>query len=222
MTLKESLDELKIAFANFEVAARSDDKTPLQNALSLNEAKDNFAIVDESPRIIVFGDINRFKSVNTAHGYAAGDAAISHVGRLIHEKVVARELGQAYRPSGDEFIILLQSKYLDDFLSLTHLFSNCEVRFDTKVFYVGVSFGYAVSNEGIEFEIIKSKAELACKKAKTKGDGTCLEWTAELEQTSLKSLRHTCEKCESIIACEVPETLESNKLKNCPVCGNQL
>lgn len=222
MTLKEGLDALKVAFANFETAARSDDKTPLQNALSLNEAKDNFAIVDESPTIIVFGDINRFKSVNTAHGYAAGDAAISHVGRLIHEYILERGLGQAYRPSGDEFIILLQARCLLEFLSFAPLFSNCEVRFDDKVFSIGMSFGYAVSVEGIEFEITKSRAELACKKAKTKGDVMCLEWTEELEQSSLQSLRHTCKKCETIIACEVPEKLELNNLKICPACGNTL
>lgn len=87
MNLKEALDALKIAFANFEKAARSDDKTSLQNALALSEAKDAFATADDTPTIVVFADINRFKAINTEYGYAAGDAAISQIGLLIYENI---------------------------------------------------------------------------------------------------------------------------------------
>ena len=42
MNLKDALDVLKTALDNVEQAARADDKTPLQNALALNESKSFF------------------------------------------------------------------------------------------------------------------------------------------------------------------------------------
>lgn len=79
MNLKESLDSLKIAFApfvalqnaleNIEKAARPDDKTPLQNAFALNEAREVFAKTAESADVIVFAYINDFKNINDTQGY---------------------------------------------------------------------------------------------------------------------------------------------------------
>lgn len=219
MTLKEALDALKVAFTNFEKAARSDDKTILQNALALSEAQEGFAFNDENPGIIVFADINRFKSINTVHGYAAGDAALSQVGILIDELFVRKCEAQVFRPSGDEFVILLQSRFLKKFKSAAKSFSACSVHFEEKKFLVGVSFGFAFGDEDFDFETIKRRAEIACKQAKAKGDGICLEWTAEMERTALESLRDTCVKCGTINACEVPSNLRMNNLQVCAVCG---
>ena len=219
MTLKEALDALKIAFANFETAARSDDKTPLQNALALNEAKEAFATTAESPRIVIFADINRLKAINTEYGYAAGDATISQVGLLIQEHFVEKMEGQAFRPSGDEFVILLQNQFLGEFKLLVPLFADCEVPLDDKRFSIGVSFGFAFSSEEIEFEIIKSRAEIACKKAKIKGAGICLEWAEEMEQTALENMRDTCSKCGTINVCDVPMVMSLRRLKVCAACG---
>ncbi len=222
MTLKEALDALKIAFNNFENAARADDKTPLRNALALNEAKETFSATDESMGIIIFADINRFKSINTSYGYAAGDAAISRVGILIERLFVIDCEAQAFRQSGDEFVILLQSRFLKKFKSAAKTFSSCNVQFEGNTFSVGVSFGFASGNESSEFETVKSNAEMACKKAKAKGDGVCLEWTDEMEQTALESLRETCANCGTINACEVPKTMNLVKLMICSACGNKL
>ena len=219
MTLKEALDDLKIAFTNFEKAARSDDKTVLQNALALSESQEGFAFNDENPGIIVFADINRFKSINTAYGYAAGDAAISQVGILIEELFVQKCEARAFRASGDEFVILLQSRFLKKLKSAAKSFSSCSVHFEENKFSLGVSFGFAFGDEDFDFETIKRRAEIACKKAKSKGDGICLEWAEEMERTSLESLRNTCLKCGTINACEVPSNLKLNNLKACAICG---
>lgn len=113
MILKDALDALRIAFADVEQAARSDDKTPLQNALALSEAKETFASTEDKPNIVVFADANRFKSINTVYGQAGGDAAINQIGILIQELCVQNCEAQAFRQSGDEFVILLHNKFLD-------------------------------------------------------------------------------------------------------------
>ena len=124
MTFKKALDDLRVAFGNFELAARSDDKTPLQNALALSEAKDSFATSDDSPSILIFADINNFKAFNTRHGYTGGDAAIGEVGRLIQVTIVERGWGQAFRLSGDEFVVLLRSEFLER-LRVAYMAVNC-------------------------------------------------------------------------------------------------
>lgn len=226
MILKDALDALHIAFANFEQAARSDDKTPLQNALALGESKETFAATKDSPHVVVFADINRFKAINTEYGYAAGDAAINQVGILIQEFFVANCQAQAFRQSGDEFVILLQSKFLDRFRAAAKSFTSCQVLFDEKSFSVGVSFGYAVSDETLGFEMIKARAEIACKKAKIEGSGSCFEWTEEIEQTAFESLRDNCPNCGTINTCDVPREMiikmDLKKLRSCAVCGTSL
>jgi len=222
LTLKEALDALRIAFADFERAARSDDKTPLQNALALGEAKDAFATTDNSPSILVFADINRFKAVNNQYGYIAGDAAIGQVGLLIDEGVVKPDWGQAFRLSGDEFVVLLRKEFLSDFQQLTRDFSSCGVKFDNEVFIVSLSFGYALSEDGIEFEVLRERAELACKRAKTLGDGLCLGWTEDLGRSHFDSFRITCGTCSALISCEVPVAQKVENLGTCPACGSKL
>lgn len=222
MTLKKSLEALRTAFANFEEAARSDDKTPLKNALALSEASDLFATTDENPSILIFTDINRFKAVNSRHGYIAGDAAIRQIGELLDEGIVKANWGQAFRISGDEFIILLHSQFLDRFRELAKAFSSCKVKFDNIVFEVSLSFGYATSEQGVEFEILRERAELACKKAKIVGDGECLGWTEKFSRTAFASFRSTCVECDALIFCEVPIANKINNLALCPACGNKL
>lgn len=119
-------------------------------------------------------------------------------------------------------MILLQSEFLDDVKSLTPIFENCEVRFDDRTFSVGVSFGFSTSTNELEFEIISARAEIACKKAKTLGDGILVEWTEELDQTALQSFRVTCPTCETINSCEVPSRLELERLTKCAACGRHL
>lgn len=219
MTLREALEALRIAFDNFEVAVRIDDKTPLQNALALSESRENFATDDQSHKIVVFADINRFRAINTEYGYDAGDAAISRVGIMIKELFVEKFNATAFRQSGDEFVILLQHQYLEKFKLATTSFTSCEVQFNEKAFSIGVSFGCASDDGESGFELIKARAETACKKAKTLGPGSCVEWSDNIELTALESLRDNCGKCGTINACDVPREMNLTKLSLCAACG---
>lgn len=238
MNLKESLDSLKIAFApfvalqnaleNIEKAARSDDKTPLQNAFALNEAREVFAKTAESADVIVFADINDFKNINDTQGYYAGDTAIRRVGELIESEFIEKCQAQAFHPSGDEFIMLLRRDSVENFKSAAASFKECAVSFfdgveGEKNFNVSVSFGIAFNDDASDFQKLHSRAETACKKAKISGGGTCLEWTEEMERSRLEQLRRNCRRCQTVIKVDVPASKKSEmKMNVCPICTKPL
>lgn len=58
-----------------------------------------------SPAVLVYLDMDRFKSINDRLGHAAGDAALIAVGRLLAANV--RESDAVGRLGGDEFALLL-------------------------------------------------------------------------------------------------------------------
>lgn len=238
MNLKESLDSLRIAFApfvalqtaleNLERAARADDKTPLRNAFALNEAREVFAKTAESADVVVFADINDFKNINDTYGYYAGDTAIRRVGELMQTEFVENFQAQAFHPSGDEFIVLLRRDSVEKLKSATASFKDCAVKFfdadrGEKNFAVSVSFGIAFNDEIADFQELHSRAETACKKAKTLGGGKYLEWSEELERNRLEPLRRNCPHCRTIIKADVPVAVTAEmKIQICPICKTSL
>jgi diguanylate cyclase (GGDEF)-like protein len=235
MILKDALESLKSTLApfialqreleNLEKAARLDDKTPLLNGLAMSEAEEKFAASDESPNVVVFADINKFKSVNTEYGQYAGDVAIEKVGELINTELVESCGAQAFHISGDEFVLLLNQNSLEQLKLKTDSFKNCAVSFldsssEQEIqFIVKVSFGIALNDNVSDFRTLRSRAELACKKAKTLGGGKFFEWTEELERSRMEELRETCHKCGTITECNVPtDKKEIKSILRCPNC----
>lgn len=231
MTLKEAIKSLDAVFReeleNLGKVARSDDKTPLQNALAFSEAEENFAASDESPNVIVFADIDKFKNVNSRFGQIVGDSAIEEVGKLIKTSFVDNFQTEAFRIGGDEFILLFNQSHLTQFKSHTALFEKCTIPYfdsdtaEEKPFTVKVSFGIVLNDANCDFQTLRNRAEMACKKAKTSTEQRFFEWTAELERIQTIDFRGTCPKCQTIISCDVPNNKEVN-LENlrCPICEN--
>lgn len=60
------------------------------------------------PYAILNFDLNGLKKTNDTHGHAAGDMLISAFASILRESV--REIGEAVRMSGDEFIVVLTGK----------------------------------------------------------------------------------------------------------------
>jgi diguanylate cyclase (GGDEF)-like protein len=219
MNLAESLDELEKALQQVVAAARSDDKTPLRNALALRES----ALELESTgklEAVVFGDLNAFKELNDKHGHQAGDGALSFVGEMIQEWVVGECQGQAFRPSGDEFVILLSLQSLEDFKQLAFLFQECAFPFEDKSLKTAMSFGYAVGHDEDDVVTLLKKAEAACQQAKAKGDGICEAWTSELDEGITDADRQKCVNCKATIKYSVPKSNWAGKLLACPCCGH--
>ncbi len=94
------------------------------------------------------------------------------IGELIKSSFIEKFQSGGFRVSGDEFVLLFRQSYLDEFKKTTALFENCTISFfdsnkeEEKTFSVKVSFGIALNDADCDFQILRNRAELACKKLK--------------------------------------------------------
>jgi diguanylate cyclase (GGDEF)-like protein len=105
--------ELELAAARgrmaaLETRAEIDSLTDLVNRRGLErELKRALAYVKryETSAVLVYLDLDGFKSVNDRHGHAAGDAVLKAVAMVLIRQVRASDL--VARLGGDEFVVLL-------------------------------------------------------------------------------------------------------------------
>jgi diguanylate cyclase (GGDEF)-like protein len=221
MNLQEAIRALEDAVKEVARAALSDDMTPLRNALALREVASSVGAGGDNPDVVVFGDLNGFKSLNDQFGHATGDAAIGRVGQMVKELLMERCQAQAFRRSGDEFVILLSSSALAEFKDVTTAFASCSFQFENETRRTAMSFGYAISRGEVSFADLLSRAETACQVAKSRGDGACVEWTEEVERQAIFNLRDRCTNCGTEVRCNVPRAAvpTHRRLLWCPCCG---
>lgn len=82
---------------------RTDPLTGLKNRISFYE--DAQALIDQGrPFSLIFIDLDRFKTINDRYGHSAGDRYLAGFARAARR--VSAGMGEAYRISGDEFILL--------------------------------------------------------------------------------------------------------------------
>jgi diguanylate cyclase (GGDEF)-like protein len=115
MRLAEEVDRLELELAAarsrmaaLEARAEIDPLTDLLNRRGLErELKRALAYVKRygTSAILVYLDLDGFKSVNDQHGHAAGDAVLKAVAMVLTRQVRASDL--VARLGGDEFIVLL-------------------------------------------------------------------------------------------------------------------
>lgn len=221
--IEKSIGELQIAVQGVIETALSDDKTPLQSALALRQALEAAAGNTESFfDIVIFGDLNRFKGLNDRFGHSAGDFAIQFVGTMIQNLLVEQCQAQAFRQSGDEFVILLKQQFLEQFQKLSAEFGDCKFEFEEQQIKTAMSFGYAARETETDFEILLARAEIACQEAKRAGDGVSVEWTVNLESSAFVNRRGRCPQCQTEINCNIPGQNQLLDLKVCPVCESPL
>jgi diguanylate cyclase (GGDEF)-like protein len=225
--LPDAIRHLVAAVENLARAVRLDDKTSLGNSTALGQDAAQIGSNPEKPDVIVFGDLNRFKQINDQFGHSAGDAALRYAGHLIDTLFVQGCRARAYRRSGDEFILVLEKAKLEMFREKVLSFRSCSFMFNDKQPRFAMSFGYACTDaDGApDFPTLLDRAEQACIVAKSRGDGTCVEWTSELASSQeVVTLRSRCPECSATIVCDMPaaKAPQQRRLRICPACETRL
>jgi len=97
-----------------ERSSNTDTLTGLMNRRALLKAADElFDRVNENNGrlVLMFADMDRFKSVNDGRGHAAGDQVLQKLGDILRESIRGGDVAARY--GGDEFVILLNDATMD-------------------------------------------------------------------------------------------------------------
>lgn len=85
-----------------------DDLTGLPNLTQLKNTLDSILAKDEPVAAVLFADLDSFKDVNDALGFASGDKLLIEVAKAI--KAIVQPDDMVSRMSADDFVILLSGK----------------------------------------------------------------------------------------------------------------
>ena len=144
--LARERDALAERLAAVEVLADRDALTPVLNRRAfLRELHRTMSEVEryKTPAAVIYVDLDDFKALNDAYGHAAGDAVLTHVGRLLRECV--RESDVVGRLGGDEFGVILNRANADEARakawSLSAQLHAAAIIHAGVLHHVGASFG---------------------------------------------------------------------------------
>ncbi len=107
--VRRAVEHLDSTITSLEGLSGSDHLTGLPNRRQAEERlAEDFARArrDGGMLTLALADVNRFKTINDAHGHQAGDACIRHVANVMRGNV--REGDWVARWGGDEFVLALR------------------------------------------------------------------------------------------------------------------
>jgi diguanylate cyclase (GGDEF)-like protein len=116
LTLHLALMGLVIArlVGDLQRASRHDALTGLLNRGAMDEllsAETRRAHRLGEPFCVLMIDVDHFKAINDAHGHAAGDRALQHLGSLLSTQM--RDIDRVARWGGEEFVVLMPGTVLE-------------------------------------------------------------------------------------------------------------
>lgn len=126
----------------------------------------------DSPSVLCYLDLDRFKSINDSSGHQAGDAMLREAAKLLRDAV--RDSDTVARIGGDEFGMLLVGCPLEKARQIADdvYRSIKDFRFvwKDKIFNVGVSIGLVeIAHDSSSMEELMAAADSACYVAKRQG-----------------------------------------------------
>ncbi len=123
---------------NLSEKAKQDPLTKLKNREALYEDALQ-RIRKNKPFKIIFMDLDEFKDVNDRFGHAAGDDYLIEFSSTVKKTLNINDV--LYRMSGDEFVIIYDSKNIDSFCRQLESLEFTNRSFDMP--FRGLSLGYA-------------------------------------------------------------------------------
>jgi diguanylate cyclase (GGDEF)-like protein/PAS domain S-box-containing protein len=168
----------KLAEQRVEFLAYHDPLTGLPNRLLLHDRVQQamaHAQRTQTRMALLFLDLDNFKQINDSLGHAVGDMVLKEVATRLVETV--RDTDTLSRQGGDEFVLVLSD--LSDPQAtlpvLTKIIGRLQepVVANDKELSTSASVGVAIyPDDGIDFETLSKKADMAMYKAKEAGRNT--------------------------------------------------
>lgn len=128
-----------------ELVSRTDALTSLFNRRGLNEVATTWLSAarnrDACP-VIMFADLDNFKSVNDTKGHAEGDRTLVNVASLLKDNLRSTDIIARY--GGDEFVLLLASAGLSEATMISNRVQReIDTWFHSNNLPCGISIGFA-------------------------------------------------------------------------------
>jgi Amt family ammonium transporter len=121
--------------------------------------------------VLLYMDLDRFKTVNDNAGHAAGDHLLKEIARVIRRNV--RDEDPCARLGGDEFCVLLAKCDLGTATQIAERIREQVHKFRLvwggRAFSVGASIGVATSDSVQDGQSLLRLADAACYAAKNEG-----------------------------------------------------
>ena len=135
--------------------------------------------------VVMYADLDRFKSVNDSYGHAAGDSVIVEAADRLQRSVRSSDL--VVRLGGDEFVIVLDGPRVHAVAEqVSHRIMrafSAPIDVDGHDLVVGVSLGMATSVPGDTPSAIVARADRALYLAKRRGRGRVAHYDEHLERS---------------------------------------
>ena len=113
----------------------------------------------QSPPICIMLDINGLKFANDNYGHKVGDDLIVTAAKCITAAFTPK--GNCFRMGGDEFVVLLETKYMDELADMLQALTDIIAKENiTREFPLSIAYGYAVPlNSQDSYERIYREAD---------------------------------------------------------------
>lgn len=165
-------------YLQMEDMARKDGLTSIYNRAYFNESYKKIVkkVIDENLSLTVaLMDIDKFKSINDTYGHLAGDEVIKMVAGM-DNKYAERHGGIAVRYGGEEFLMILTGKTLDESIEILkemhREIRSTVVEFDNLKININSSIGVASYPETTSnIEEVLDRADHAMYYSKEHGRG---------------------------------------------------
>ena len=131
------------------------------------------------PLAVLMMDLDRFKSVNDAHGHIIGSRVLAEVGRRIRDSLRARDVSARY--GGEEFLTYLSETHADGGgltgQRIRHAIRAIPFEIEGRSINLTISIGVsAFPDHGRDIETLVKRADVALYRAKAEGrDRVCID-----------------------------------------------
>ncbi|MGF1600003.1 MAG: putative bifunctional diguanylate cyclase/phosphodiesterase [Acidimicrobiales bacterium] len=194
-----SLEQRQTALEQAEWQATHDPLTGLANRRLVLDTIDR-RLADGEGLVVLYIDVDRFKSINDLYGHQMGDDLISEIGRRL--RFLTRPSDLAGRLSGDEFIVVCGPESgrvgAENLAARLSDQLGADMELDGRLLHVTVSIGLATSEDIVSASDLINAADVAMYRAKSSGrDGIGL-FDEEL-QRRIRRKAALAERLETIL-----------------------